>query len=428
MALPGAQVFVQKSDGQPDAATLTETSSQGRFRISSLAPGTYNVCAAKRGFATACSSIALLGPNSVVFRQPISLPPVGAVIRGCVTLKDGQPAARGAVSQYQSAAFAEVSAVDRAGGVLAGPVRVNAAGCYVLPSVPVIPDVNVSVRYEDAAVEQPLSAYAPPSLQGTVANVVLPVTPPKITAFTASLDGKAVSEAPPGATVTVTVEAVSPNGFPLHYRWADSTAVPFPRDQPTQQWRLPRTNSRNLLFVAVSDGHGGVAQRALSVSTGPVSGDALGPRPAPVAVPPTGLPERLNMLNSHRGSFIDAPDPPDFLDPALMIGFAGGCTDSNLAACDKEAQAYYQALGIFDANNNPQGSFKDFGTWKAAWGFSNDPTKPNIAEGEIRAVYYNNGDLQFGRDMHCLAKSGLADPATVFTPLHAPGLLCDELF
>jgi hypothetical protein len=37
------------------------------------------------------------------------------------------------------------------------------------------------------------------------------------------------------------------------------------------------------------------------------------------------------------------------------------------------------------------------------------------AQDEIRAVYYNNGDLQFGGDMHCLAFTGLADPSVVFT-------------
>src|SRR5262249_13127005 len=81
----------------------------------------------------------------------------------------------------------------------------------------------------------------------------------------------------------------------------------------------------------------------------------------------------------------------------------GACNDE--ASCENEATAYYKAIGALNANGTPAqiGTFKG---WKTAFGFSADPTQP--ASGEVRAVYYNNADLRFGRDMHCRSNSTLA--------------------
>jgi hypothetical protein len=94
------------------------------------------------------------------------------------------------------------------------------------------------------------------------------------------------------------------------------------------------------------------------------------------------------------GTYSPPPPAGNFIDPTLFMGCA------NEAACETEAQQYYQSIGVFDVNNNPTASLGTLAAWRKTFGFSADPTKP--APGEVRAVYYNNADLRLGRDMHCL--------------------------
>lgn len=380
-ALPGAQVFVETATGTVEEQSATRTNSQGRFRLPFRAPGVYNVCATLKGFAKSCTLVAVVDHN-VTLLEPIKLTPEGTAIHGCVALNDGRPASRNAGGPHESAGSAEVSA-EKGGQVAAGPVPVNAAGCYVLPLANVAAGLELVVHYEEAMERHPLPSGAQELAKRKV-DVKLQTSPPKIASFTASFGGKEVSQAQPGSVVNVEVKASSPHKYPLHYKWADSTGGVLPGDQPTQTWKLPKTKSMNLIFVEVSDGHGGVARASLAVATGPAP---RGNVRLPVAPPPF----------THPGQFID---PKDFM----------ACGYPNEPDCKSEATSYYQTIKVFDNSNPPKGTgpYTNFKTWKAAWGFSDDPTRP--AASETRAVYYNNGDLQFGRDMHCLAPFGLGDP------------------
>jgi hypothetical protein len=69
------------------------------------------------------------------------------------------------------------------------------------------------------------------------------------------------------------------------------------------------------------------------------------------------------------------------------------------AGSDAEATAYYKTVGAFDSGGNPTAQRGTFNAWKLTNGLSQDPTTP--VAGETAAIYYNNGDLQLGRDMHC---------------------------
>jgi hypothetical protein len=403
IALPGAEVFVRGPTGANPVAPV-QTTSRGHFRLGALAPGPYMTCATKDGFATSCVSVTVTDHN-LSLTEPINIAPIAIAVRGCVTLKDGSPAERTALALPQTAGSAQVSAIDATGKVLTGPVTVNSAGCYVLPFAARDQNQNVTIKatYEQASASQP--TYAGPLSSTTPVNLQLPNGPPVIDSFAATLGGQQVTRAPPGSTVTASVTAKSPDGFPLHYKWADSSGDLLPEDQSSVQWPLPRTNSLNVLFVEVSDGHGGVARGSLLVATGGSTQGAT----QPTAVPPVATPPKFAQPNAlspafQHGSF------NRFIDPALFMGCQG--IDPLELSCIIEAFKYYQTIGVFDSNNHPTGSFANFGTWKAAWGFSDDPTKPG--PNEIRAVYYNNGDLQFGRDMHCLRRDSAADPRDVF--------------
>lgn len=79
---------------------------------------------------------------------------------------------------------------------------------------------------------------------------------------------------------------------------------------------------------------------------------------------------------------------------------------------DARSIAYYKNVGAFDASGNPTAAKGTFTAWKSTHGFSANPLTP--VSGEFRAVYYNNGDLQLGRDMHCKSIGG-ADRACYVT-------------
>jgi len=397
--LPEVQVSIPAINGQPGQGRTVETNSVGRFRTPILAPGSYSICAARDGFTTSCVKAEVTDHN-VGLDQPTEIKPVGSALRGCVTLKGGSPAARNAPALQDTAGWAEVSALNATGQVVAGPVKVNAAGCYVLPRVPDLQDLRIQAKYEQASVQQPVAAGALAS--GAPVNVTFPNAPPSISAFSATLNGHEVTRVPPGSTVTASVEATSPENYPLHYTWADGTGTALPGDRGSQEWRLPGTNSLNLLFVEVSDGHGGVARDVLAISTGAAPPQA----PTQSAPPPDGT-RRLPIRIPHPLPEKKFQHPNQtFIDPA---GFMS-CSDAQ--SCTNEATLYYESLGVFDNKGNPNGTYSTFGQWKKYWAFSDDPTKPDPSGLGVRAVYYNNADLQFGRDMHCQAFGFFGDETT----------------
>jgi len=80
-----------------------------------------------------------------------------------------------------------------------------------------------------------------------------------------------------------------------------------------------------------------------------------------------------------------------------------------------DAIAYYKAVGALDNSGNPTAARGTFSAWKNTNQFSADPLHPNTAGGEVRGIYFNNGDLQLGRDMHCIPINGGPDAACYVT-------------
>ncbi len=98
-----------------------------------------------------------------------------------------------------------------------------------------------------------------------------------------------------------------------------------------------------------------------------------------------------------------------YIDPAeLLMGVnVCGFTDSK-QQCQKKLDAetlqYFKSTGVYDSilpdgTGHPSPDRGSFSAWKKTLGFAADPLTP--APDEIRLSYFNNGDLQFGRDMHC---------------------------
>jgi hypothetical protein len=279
----------------------------------------------------------------------------------------------------------------------------------------VAPAANLSLTgaYEAGAGSRTIS-LSPDDLIGTAPfDLTIGTTPPRIASIQATLDGRAVTQAPPGATVAVTVAANDANGNQLHYLWADANGDLTSIDAPTVQWHLQNAGATNQISVEVVNGKGGVARATLALPTAePVSNVAPGgTQPNIQFLPDTpklrrGLtnPGAVNPgLGGQGGPFyyVIPTHSGLFIDPAVS-GQSCGTT----AACKADANLYYQKIGVFDDANGmtPSKDLGSFTAWKATFGFGSSPDA--LADGEYRAVYFNNGDLQFGRDMHCRQVAG----------------------
>ncbi|MGB8014037.1 MAG: carboxypeptidase-like regulatory domain-containing protein [Terriglobales bacterium] len=86
-------------------------------------------------------------------------------------------------------------------------------------------------------------------------------------------------------------------------------------------------------------------------------------------------------------------------------------------------QSYYQTVGALDSSNNPittPGGRGNFTAWKQTNGLGQGPGGTN-SPNEVEAIYFNNGDLQLGRDMHCLQTgSNVACYVTNYGTLQGP--------
>jgi hypothetical protein len=143
--------------------------------------------------------------------------------------------------------------------------------------------------------------------------------------------------------------------------------------------------------------------------------------PRPAATPPAGAPVLAVPIQQQLSCDPPAPHggyPPlnQYIDAAAMM--PGVCDVQDPPAnCqngafsvnfnDKlipETLTYYKAIGVLDDISDPthpvfSAARGTFDRWKQTMGFSQVPTNPG--PDELRATYWNDGDLQFGRDMHC---------------------------
>ena len=398
--LPNSRVTVA------DAATSvprgdTFTTLAGLFSTPLQPAGSYRVCAKATGFAESCSEPVQITTDSVALKQLLALKPIDGVLHGHISLQDGGPAVRLDVAQGMSAGAAQVSLADAEGRMIAGPVSVNTGGDYVLAPVAAGSNLVLSVRYEGATASQTITPSQTDLDRGASIDVVLPSAAPKVMSITMTQDSKPVTSVAPGSTVVLTVNAQ--DGGPLHYSWTSNTPGLAAEDAPSVTVTLPNTPVAAVIFVEITNGRGGVARGSISipVSSAPALGPKLEFRPINIATPSI-LPINLCIIfiyciPQHQGLFID---------PTLLM--EGACNSE--ASCETEAVNYYKSIGALAANGTPTqtGTFKG---WKAAYGFGADPN--SRANGEVRATYYNNADLGFGRDMHCRLIAGFLLTRTV---------------
>jgi hypothetical protein len=378
--LAGAEVFLSNASEEIQGSAA-RTRADGWFGTPNQAPGFYRVCARLQGFETACSrSPVEVTDHTLVLESNIILASTTGAVRGRVELNDGTPAIRGGITPVATGEGARVWITDESGRPISSQLEVNRNGEFVLPAPQASQGTRVHVEFEGQQTDAPVTT------NGAMVEIVLPEGRPVLRGISINVNGRAVQTIPPGATVTLSADASDPKGNPLRFRWFDSSGNRIPGDGPSVTWTTPAVNVRTYISLEVSNGKGGLAMGSFSVLGG-----------ATVAPSTSGGLSLDPLINP--GVFLNT-----LIDPTKYMN----CADEDI--CKGEAKNYYQAIGVFDAVYSPTSHYETFAKWKEFWGFSADPAK--YSSPEVRAVYYNNGDLGLGRDMHCLPLGNYEDSAS----------------
>jgi hypothetical protein len=114
-----------------------------------------------------------------------------------------------------------------------------------------------------------------------------------------------------------------------------------------------------------------------------------------------------------------------YIDPAELTGDVCDLGDTATDCAKKlhdESTRYFKSVGVYDsidANGigHPSADRGTFKAWKQRFEFAVDAT--TAVAPEIRAAYFNNGDLQFGRDMHCRSHTNTGPTGAISSITHA---------
>jgi hypothetical protein len=324
--VPDIKVTARNVQTHADSAPVV-TNAQGYFRTPPVPPGEYEICVSGAGFVAGCLDrvIQVFSPV-VTLGQIVPIRPDGNAIVGTVTLSDHQTPCFFFRPSFSALALtAKASLLTTDNKLVAGPVKGNNSGQYVLPVRSGGAD-NTKLHVEcDASVAE---APVVPRMPFTAQNVTLGASLPRIVAFDFSKGGSGIRRADPGDTVTVSVLAEDPDGNPLHYSWVDDSgrglALP---DAPTVQWPLVNANTLNTLHVYVSNTKGGVATFARALQGGPnenfFSGHVFN-RQTRAAV--SGATVKINgaeVTADATGNFrLAVPDAPQFVLNVTHASFA----------------------------------------------------------------------------------------------------------
>jgi len=358
--VPDVQVTAKNVRTQViSAAAISDA--RGYFRSPGLPPGEYQLCVSGGGYLSTCEDQTVVVNSPVtVLNRIIPIRVASDAIVGTVTLADHRTPCFWFRPFNAQALLAKISGVDPTGQIVVGPVNGNVAGQYVLPKPSGIDALKLRGECDGGIVETMI-----PMRPGTVPqDLVLASSVPRIMSLEFSKDHATITRADPGDLIRVVVTANDSDGSDLHYKWTDDSGreLNLP-DAPIVEWRLLNASALNTLHVQVSNGKGGFVAVSRSILTGP-NGRSFGLRSHPDVA---------------AGNPVPTPEPP-FLGPVF-----GSTTDNS---------AVYQAA----TDAQPGGTRDTLDRWKTANGFN-----PNgdLASGEAMAIYFNNGDLKFGRDMHC---------------------------
>jgi hypothetical protein len=264
--LPDATIRLKRlSDSFMTPAVTTDV--HGAFTASNVPIGTYVTClAGTPGFSSVCSqtSFAVLA-GKIAYPPHAVFSPLRVVVYGRVRLSDSSDV------RYENELFAKevntfVKALTPSGALVAGPVRANDRGQYVLRQLSPSTSYRIVVQSESTTIESTvLTATAP-----LKKDFLLPNRRPSVDEVNALQGGIGVRHVGAGSIVQVTARAGDPDGQALHYQWHAPQGGSCPTtDAATVDCTMPTALGLQSIYVQVSDGAGQYAVGRVRVTVGP---------------------------------------------------------------------------------------------------------------------------------------------------------------
>jgi hypothetical protein len=271
IALPDASITATEVSSGTTLAT-TASNAHGYFQLPHLPPGNYQICAQAPGYDPLCNaSNVAIGGATVILDESMRLVPKRPFVAGRVLLGGtGTPPCFTDRPAFGTLVRARVTVRDGNNNVIAGPVRGNGAGEYLLPDMKPTGPQRLVAECDGAMAEVAVVLGAPQALVG----INIPNTAPSILRVEMTVGGQPTRLVPPSGTAKLTAVAQDPDGDPLSFRWTDASGVPLPGSSSTTTYTVPATPSSTTVFVQASDGRGGFAHALVPV-TGSPARDAL---------------------------------------------------------------------------------------------------------------------------------------------------------
>jgi len=262
--LPDAAVQLRRvSDGLLTTSVTTDV--HGGFIASKVPAGTYTIClAAAAGFSPSCSqSSFVVTTGKIAYPAHAVFSPLRFVVFGRVRLADGSDV-RYENDEFGTEVNVRVRALLPDGTLVAGPVRANGRGEYVLGQVPAKAGLRIIAQSEAVSAQATISSDA----AATRVDLVLANRRPVVTEINALQGGVGVRHVAAGSTVRVEVRASDPDGQALHYRWLAPGGSCAAVDAPATDCTMPGALGTQSIYVQVSDGVGQYAVGRVRVAIG----------------------------------------------------------------------------------------------------------------------------------------------------------------
>jgi hypothetical protein len=286
VALPDIKVtLVNRETSAATGPMITDLS--GHFGFPPQPVGAYKLCWSAPGWRPGCSTAPIAGGDRTVRVGLVTIDRDAglSLVHGGVTLADGTPCL------FSSPFFgidltAAVSALNGDGRVVAGPVRANTGGQYVLPGLPGTA-VRLRATCEAATVGAVLGTLSPGVSMRI--DLFLHNFRPEVRGFLPTFAGRPVRRVPPGAMVKVEAAVTDRDRDPLSFRWmaAEGSGMATMQPDGTAMWALPRQRGLHTLYLLASDRKGGIKQGRLTLNVGTdgvfFSGLVTGPDGMPIA-------------------------------------------------------------------------------------------------------------------------------------------------
>jgi len=325
--LPQIELFLRDIATNADGPVVW-TDLSGRFTTRVGRLGAYQVCWKAKDLGSGCTdkSVNVDRAFTDIGTVLVPLPRLDGHVAlfGHVTLADGStPRTLDPTANIN--AFATITLIDPQGTTLYER-PVNNHDQYLFAQVPLGQTLAVRIREEKYEREQPLR----------LGNATLPVqridlrimnAPPRIQPLLALDAAKArVSNAMPGAKVSLVARVSDPDNDKLVYRWHVSSGSLSSETDPQPEWTLPTTQGNHAADLIVADAKGGYARSSINLTidrnglvfSGFVSGtDVLALAGAEVDVNGRGA------VTDSRGFFrLRVPDTKRFVMTIRKAGYA----------------------------------------------------------------------------------------------------------